>query len=148
MEFVRRFPWVIQLIILSYTYQPQPKNLLKDIVHYKKSQYILLNVYDMYWSYYELDSNEYKQWLLNDLLSYANNHKATIYGYVYKFYTIFNRIATLETYESIVTYIHRLGKKEIDTQINIVLGLFNMYEREDFVKDSLSTYCSFVSGHG
>jgi hypothetical protein len=57
-----------------------------------------------------------------------------MYGYVDKFYNIFKRNISLQTQEAIHKYINNLEEKKVKTQINIFLGLLNIYERNDLVK--------------
>jgi len=129
MELIRRVPNEIRLRILSYTYRPQPPFLLRDIENYKETKDKLLVVYHDYWN------SEHRDWLLNDIFSYANHYKASMYGYVDHFYSIFMRKPKLLTKGLIDRYVENLGEKDVKTQINIVLGLFTVYERTDLVID-------------
>jgi len=139
-NFIHRLPSAIISHIIPYTYQTQNKKLLKDIEHFKETKDVLLNLYQKYWRdlYLELDSKEYKHWLLNDILSYMNHEKATIYGYVCHFYTILKRHRQLQTIKSIHTYIKKLMFKKVNSQINILLGLLNIQERNDLVRECYS----------
>jgi hypothetical protein len=75
--------------------------------------------------------------LINDIIAYANNYKATMYGYIDKFYNIFKRNISLQTktIDSIDKYVNKLlsEEKNINTQINIFLGLLNIHERNEIV---------------
>jgi hypothetical protein len=75
---------------------------------------------------------------MNDILSYINHYKATIYGHVCHFYTIFKRNTQLHTIKSIHSYVNKFIFKNVNTQINILLGLLNMYERDDLVNECYS----------
>jgi hypothetical protein len=141
MEIVKRLPKEIRLHIIPYTYHLQPKPLLRDIEHFKETQTILFR---MYWSYWgEIQPGEDKNWLINDMFSYANHYKATMYGFVDNFYRIFRRNKRLNTVDEIHRYIRKIEEKPADTQINIVLGLFTLHERTDLVID-LYTHLSSV----
>ena len=141
MEIVARLPKDIRLHIIPYTYQVQPKCLLRDIKDFKETQDVLLHMYHDYWG--EIQPGEDKNWLLNDLFAYANHHKATMYGYVDNFYRIFSRNKRLNTVDAIHRYIRKIEEKPSGTQINIVLGLFDVHERTDLVFD-LTTHLSSV----
>ena len=46
-------------------------------------------------------------WPINDIIGYANNDKATMYGYVDNFYNIFNRNSSLQTNNDIDKYLYK-----------------------------------------
>ena len=134
-RFIERLPIDIILQIIPYTYNLQNKDLLNDIINYKETKSLLLDLYYNYWILYaeSQDPEEYKNWLINDIFAYANNFNATMYGYVDKFYNIFKRNISLQTLEAIDKYINNLEEKKVKTQINIFLGLLNINERNDLV---------------
>jgi hypothetical protein len=135
-HFIQRLPIDIILQIIPYTYNLQNKNLLNDIINYKETQLLLLDLYQTYWiiMYQQLkDSEESKYWLINDIFAYANDNNATIYGYIDNFYNIFKRNISLQTIETIDKYVSNLEEKKVKTQINIFLGLLNIDERNDLV---------------
>jgi hypothetical protein len=136
MKLFRQLPDVILSRILTYTYQPQSKKLLNDIENYKKTREWLSKLYHTCGKTLAIDSQESNDWLVNDMLAYMNNYKATHHGYVYKFYTIVQRMCPLDTLESVGTYLRKLFKKGVTSQINILLGMFNLYERNDLVLES------------
>jgi hypothetical protein len=41
--------------------------------------------------------------------------------------------------EEVEAFVRRLGKKNVDTQINVVLGLFTPDQREDLCMNSMAT---------
>jgi len=137
-DLILKLPLDIILLIIPYTYQFQNKNLLIDIKDYQNTRSILLELYYKYSSKYRQFINEPdhdKYWLINDIFAYANNYKATMYGFTKPFYTIFKRNVslTLKTEEFINKYIINLEKKKVNTQINIFLGLFTISERNDLI---------------
>ena len=141
-DFIQRLPMDIILQIIPYTYNLQNKDLLDDIVHYKETRTLLFTLYRKYWI---IDGQqiepEDKYWLINDIIAYANNYKATMYGYIDKFYNIFKRNISLQTktIDSIDKYVNKLlSEKNINTQINIFLGLLNIHERNEIV---IAFYC-------
>ena len=136
-DFIKRLPLDIILQIIPYTYNLQNNNLLDDIVNYKKTKTTLLSLYYQFWTI-EMqmqDSEEYINWLLNDIFAYANNYNASMYGYIDKFYNIFKRNIFLQTKEKIDKYVNKLEKKEVMIQINIFLGLLQPLEREDLIEN-------------
>jgi hypothetical protein len=135
-DFIDRLPLDIVLQIIPYTYNLQDKNLLNDIINYKETRSLLLELYYKYWII-DIQSQvpeEDKNWLINDIIAYANNDKATMYGYVDNFYNIFKRNISLRTNESIDKYIIHLYKKSAKTKINIFLGLLTIDERNDVIQ--------------
>jgi len=105
-NFIQRLPTDIILRIIPYTYNIQNKDLLKDIIHYKESRTLLLELYHNYWivEAQMQDQEEDINWLINDIIAYANNDNATMFGYVDNYYTIFKRNIFLKTIEIIDKY--------------------------------------------
>jgi hypothetical protein len=128
LNFIQRLPKDIISRIIPYTYRHPSKQLLRDIEDYNASKVRLLDLYRTYWRYYE--NEEYKHWVVNDLLAYANHYKPTMHGYVNHFYRIFNKNLL-----PIETYLTQLRHKKVDAQINTLLGRFNIHERRDLVKE-------------
>ena len=134
-DFIQRLPIDIILYIIPYTYNLQNKNLLNDIRNYTETRSLLMKLYYEYWiiDAESQDPEEDTNWLINDIMLYANNDKATMYGYVDNFYNIFKRNVYLQTNDSIDKYIINLYKKTAKTQINIMLGLLTINERNDVI---------------
>jgi len=133
-DFIQRLPIDIVLRIIPYTYGIQDKTLLRDIANYKETRTLLLGLYHTFWKIQmQEEGDEDKNWLINDIMGYANNHKATMYGYVDTFYNIFKRNVFLRSTNEIDKYVFNLDKKEVSSQINIILGLLTIEERKDFV---------------
>ena len=132
-DLINRLPIDIVLKIIPYTYTLQNKNILNDIVNYVETKKNLLILYHTYW--FDIEEDEYKNWLINDIFAYANDYNATMYGYVNKFYCIFERHIGLrsQSKEKIDKYVYNLEKESVETQINIFLGLLNLTERNDLV---------------
>jgi hypothetical protein len=139
-QFMNRLPMDIVLQIIPYTYHLQDKKLLDDIRDYNETKAVLFELYHHFWiiERQSLDAEEDKNWLINDIFAYVNNHHATMYGYVEKFYDIFKRHIFLQTNEKIDKYVCQLEKKQIATQINIFLGLLTIKERNDMITFSVS----------
>ena len=134
-NFIQRLPTDIILRIIPYTYNVQNKDLLKDIIHYKETRALLLELYHNYWivEAQMQDQEEDINWLINDIIAYANNDNATMFGYVDNYYNIFKRNIFLKTIETIDKYRNKLERKKVNTQINIFLGLLTICERNDLV---------------
>jgi hypothetical protein len=131
---IKQLPLDILLLIIPYTYQLQNKDLLLDIQNFNVSKTKLLELYYNFWIIVlqSQDQEEDTGWLINDLEAYANNDKASMYGYVDNFYSIFKRNPMLQSKKVINKYIHILKKKTLITQINIFLGMFTIQERNEF----------------
>jgi len=134
-KFISRLPTDIVLRIIPYTYNIQNKNLLIDITNYNATKKILYTLYYNLWiiERQSTDPNDDKNWLMNDILGYANNGIATMCGYNDHFYNIFKRNRHLQTNEEIDKYVYNLRQKEVSVQINIFLGLFTIKERSDVI---------------
>jgi hypothetical protein len=129
-----KLPKELIYVILSYTPQPQSKELTEDIRNFHESKQIILNVYHNYWIfYYQQNEPTDKEWIINDLYGYSNRGTATNNGYVNEFYDLFFRKFNMLTKEQVNKYITILDNKSLDTQINIFLGLLNFKERNNFI---------------
>lgn len=130
-----KLPIELIYIILSYTPQPQSKELTEDIKNFCESKQILLQKYHNYWIFiWQENDPADKEWIINDLYRYSNRNIATMNGYVDDFYELFFRIFNFQTKEKVNQYITKLDDKSLDTQINIFWGLLNPKERNQFVK--------------
>jgi hypothetical protein len=134
-ENIRKLPDDVISMIISYSYMPQPKSLMDDIRNFKESKTHLLERYYYFWSVkmQSPDPQEYRYWLINDLFSYANHAHPSMFGYVETFYTIFHRNVSLFTKPQVDHYVNRLEKKDVISQINILLGLFTVDERKNMI---------------
>lgn len=132
---MKRLPFdIIFFNIIPYTYNLQNKQLLHDIVNYRETKSILLQLYYNFWiSQGQHDEPEDKNWLINDIYAYANNDVAGMYGRVEQFYNIFKRNKFLETNEKIDDYLIMLERKHVSSHINIFLGLLTPKERYDVI---------------
>jgi hypothetical protein len=136
-ELINKLPMDIVLRIIPYTYNVQNKKLLDDIVNYNEIRTTLLELYYQYWTIImqEPYQDEYKYWLINDIIAYANKYNATMYGYVDNFYNIFKRDIRFQrrTNEEIDKFVSELGRKDVSQQINVFLGLLTASERKDLI---------------
>ena len=141
MNIIQRLPMDIISRIIPYTYQIQNKELLKDILHYIPIRQGLFIAYLSYWIKYSyLTHQQDLCWLSNDIFGYMNNHEAIGLGYTSKFMDICYRNPFLKTPEDVVRYMFSLEKKNINTQINVCLGLLNPQEREEFKSIALNQH--------
>ena len=137
----------IELIhhIISYTYSPQPEELMMDIHMYHNS---MTNIHSMFYNtFYGVDNTDiYKIELLDALLLYANNYIPFGDGYHEDFYMIWNRFPLfkkdMENVEINKTKIDKyIGQifilKSINTRINMLWGIFTHGERLNFIIDHL-----------
>jgi hypothetical protein len=137
--YINKLPSDIISIIIPYTYNLQNKQLLDDIINYKETKKKLFELYYKFWiiDIQSEDPEEDKNWLINDIFGYANDHQAIMNGYVNKFYTIFKRNNCLQSIQQIDKYVSNLIQKDVITQINIFLGLLSINERKDLVDFAL-----------
>lgn len=135
-EFVKRLPKEIIERIISYTYEFQDKQMLEDIRNFIETRKTILTLYRTFWidTWNECELED-KNWLINDLHAYSNNYKASMYGYVENFYSILKRNYLLKTKtdEELDNSIRIIDRKNVQTQINIFLGLFFPKERNDII---------------
>ena len=129
-----KLPKELIYVILSYTPQPQSKELTEDIRNFQESKQIILNIYHNYWIFnYQQNEPTDKEWIINDLYGFYNRGTATNNGYVNEFYDLFFRKFNMLTKEQVNKYITIFDNKLLDTQINIFWGLLNLKERHEFI---------------
>jgi len=142
-ELMNRLPLeVIFFHIIPYTYNIQSKSLLEDIVSYSHAKNLLIEMYYNFWILFAEDTEpEDKNWLLNDIYTYANEDNATMNGYVENFYNIYRRHIMLDSNEKIDKYISNLHeRRNVRKQINIFIGLLSAKERIEFIENRKSFY--------
>ena len=129
-----KLPKELIYVILSYTTQPQRKELTEDIRNYYESKQILLQSYHNYWIFILQENTPAdKEWIINDLYGFYNRGTATNNGYVNEFYDLFFRKFNMLTKEQVNKYIPLLDNKSLDSQINFFWGLLNFKERNEFI---------------
>ena len=133
---------VIFFHIIPYTYNIQSKYLLEDIKSYTHAKTLLTEMYYNFWILFAEDTEpEDKNWLLNDIYTYANEDNATMNGYVENFYNIYRRNIMLDSKEKIDQYISNLREKnDVKKQINIFMALLSAKERNEFIENRKSFY--------
>lgn len=131
-----KLPIELIYIILSYTPQPQSKELTEDIKNFHEKKQILLQIYHNYWIFkWQENEPADKEWVLNDLFRYFNRNTPTINEeYVDYFYELFFRKFNMITKEQVNKYTIIMYNKSLDSQINIFWGLLNPKERNEFVR--------------
>ena len=132
MDLLLRLPEELHGRILSYTYCPQSETLCEDIRSFVDTKQGLLQKYHHYWIVrlgmsYPTD----RYWIFNDLFYYANHYNQSFFGYSDLFYQVFQRGYGLDRRETVDRFVRKLGKKPLDTQINVLLGLFTPEQRDD-----------------
>ena len=157
-NYAKKLPTHIVYKILSYVHNPQPKYLLQDIVNYYNTTNIILYYYEIKFT---MDNFENPMdWLNNDLISYMNSYKPTMWGYVPNFYRILlrnpfinpilrkkyffnhlhNNTSIIDnsdyTYKAFI-YIHKLEQLSSERGFRLLWGLLNCKEREVFIRNTI-----------
>jgi hypothetical protein len=143
MEIFGRLPTELIDKILSYSYHIQSPELIRDICHFHKSRKHILHLYYDIWI---IEMNEIvpeeKYWLINDLFAYSDQY--IIFNddlnYVYNYYDVFLRNILVKDYETVDKYVDYLSKQTVETQINIIWGLLNVVERDEFIRQIYLIY--------
>jgi hypothetical protein len=126
--FTTKLPEDIVSFIFGYSYTPQKKELLNDILHFITIKKQLLTCYSSTNS--TILYNQYKYFLLSDILFNINNHIDIGYNFTDSFYNVFFRLTLLKTHTNVHTYIKKLVYRPIDSQINILLALMKQDDRQ------------------
>lgn len=132
---MNKLPTEIINHILSYTYQFQPNNLLEDIKNFHETKKEIIKIYYNKWIIqYKFPEPEHKNWLINNLYRYANVYQAAYLGYTDHFYNIWFRNIRLKTKKQVNIYFEKIQQKNVNTEINIIWGLFTSQERNYIIK--------------
>ena len=127
---IKKLPNEIQHIIISYTYQPQSKQLLEDVHNFTESIHIIEDFIN------QLDINHVNfisvKETTNELLNF-------IYFYLSKGilinldYCFFTRIFMRKN-KNIDNFFYLINKKySLESQIRILWGLLYIHERNEFI---------------
>ena len=162
-ENLKKMPTDVINIIFSYYYSPQPKELLDDIKNYTKSLNIIEKIYYDFWignwpPAFPPAPGQDKDWLINDIICFANKERATMMGYVDEFYGLWLRFLLehiwghmnlpersyellleppnhTEKYRNYIDrFVQGLEKKSSTTQVRFFWGVLKPFERDRFVK--------------
>ena len=125
---ISRMPYDVINLIIFYTFHVQPKHLLEDIENISKSKDELFRIYKECW-----DDGDDKDWLINDIIGYANMDKPTMLGYHDNFYNIFSRNVMIKNRQDVVKYVNGMDQREVVSQINTFLGILTVGERMHFI---------------
>lgn len=133
-DIIKKLPEDIINLIIPYTYSLQSKELIDDIQTYFSKKKIISRIYSRWWFDSE-EENADKNWLHNDLISFANDYYATMFGFKESFYNIFSRNIMLKKDKyKVISFIVHLENEKVEKQINIYWGLFTPEEREEFIE--------------
>lgn len=138
----KKLPQELHRHVLSYTYSPQPKDLLDDIRSFHTSLYVIKEIYRCNKTIFAGDDNAptwVEDWIINDLYGWLNDDMAVMYGFREKFVNLIQRnpyyaLFTRWTTEEIILL---LGMKSGESELRIFWGLLNPNQRQKFILDRL-----------
>jgi hypothetical protein len=152
--YAKTLPLNIVYKIMSYVHNPQPKELLQDIVNNYTTTNIILYYYDVKQIMMNILEEPF-DWLNNDLILFMNSYKPTMWGYVPNFYLIILRNPFIHpiqrkqffrplnmidnndyTYNAFL-YIHRIENMYSKRGFRLLWGLLNAKERELFIRNTI-----------
>lgn len=132
----------LQNLILSKIRNPQNKNLLEDIIDYKKSKDNIFNEYFNKGFDYDVNSEFYIYFQIeNDLLRYFNNDRGTMYCITETNIEKLERILSIKKKMEIkskalvATQIMNNNRINVNMRINMLIGCLKINERKDFLKN-------------
>jgi hypothetical protein len=134
---IRQLPQDIVNIIISYTYTPQPVEITSDIHSYFESKKKIKKMfYDRYQHLFQYEKDADIDWLVNDIICFMNQNRASYYMYVDQLYSIFRRVYMLKDMEDSVLkkIINKSRKKNVYYQFHIYWGLLTPNERNRFIE--------------
>ena len=127
---------IIKEHIIPFTYCPQPKELLEDIVSFYNTREYLINTYKNRWS--EFADEDPNEWLENDIIRYLNEDKATMWGFVDSCVSKFSRLFLFMNQKNVIirrfvySFLSGMGEQQdkIKRVINCSIGILTVFERE------------------
>ena len=127
---------IVREHIIPFTYCPQPKELLEDIVSFYNTRECLFNTYNNRWK--EFEDEDPVEWLENDIIRYLNEDKATMWGFVDSCVSKFSRLFLFINEKNVVVrrfvYSFLSGRgannNKIMRIINCSIGILTVFERE------------------
>ena len=123
-----KLPEEMVITIFGYSCTPQKKELVNDIIHFINIRSQLVTSYSSTIS--TILHNQYKYFLLSDILFNINNHIDIGYNFTDSFYNVFFRLTLLKTHTDVDRYIKQLVNRPLDSQINILLALMKQDDRQ------------------
>ena len=130
----KKLPIDIIHIILRYSRQPQPDNLLADIYSFSKTRTTVTNIYYKKWIIeWQTKEGEDINWLENDLIMYANEYAPTGVSMQPKFKEILDRSYNVKNIMNVFNNYAHSNNLTPKTRANILWGLFTPVEREEFI---------------
>ena len=135
----------LQNLILSKIRKPQNKDLLNDIIDYKKSKDIIFNKYVNNGFTYDIDNTFYIYYQIeNDLMGYYNEDIALLDWITIKNIEKLERILSIKyklenNKNKTLDDIFILNNMSSNSRINILLGSLTISERESFINNIYSS---------
>ena len=152
----KKLPQELHRHVLSYTYSPQPKDLLDDIRNFHTSLHVIKEIYRCNKTIFAGEDNAptwVEDWIINDLYGWLNDDMAVMHGFREKFvnliqrnpyYSLFarrwaepNAARRPQGYCPTEKIILLLGMKSGESELRIFWGLLNPNQRQKFILDRL-----------
>jgi len=135
-----KLPDDMKQYILGYTYEPQPKLLLGDIIHFQFSYHLMLVWYQN--SYQNINYNNEKinnQIFVYDLFEYFNhNIPVRTANYTEKMNQIWKRFPRIKQEKQFEAMFETFVDKDVESQLRIFWGILTPSERNDFIYNNSS----------
>lgn len=125
---IYKLPREIIDIIISYTYNPQPAELLEDIRHFNCSRELIYSLF-----IHNYHSSQYKYLLSHDLVYFVNGKNIIDIGYAESFFDFFTRHVLINSIEQVEPYFLQIESIPVESEINIIWGLLTPQERSNFI---------------
>ena len=131
-------PLEIIQIILRYTYRPQSEELVCDIKGFKERLNHARELYVRRW--HRIAPDEVTNWLINDIMRFANSGRPTNLGAHPKMRDILSRFfmhRRVGIQSIFVKYVSNKHCQRISTSsmVNVFWGLFTYKERQEFIEE-------------
>ena len=140
-ELMAKLPDELKHHVLSYTYNPQPKILLADIIHFQFSYHLMQvwykNSYQTISNYHATQINN--QIFVYDLFEYfSHSIPLGVQNYTEKMSQIWKRFPRIKEEKQFSTMFETFVDKNVESQLRIFWGILTPVERNDFIYSNSS----------
>lgn len=134
-KLLKKLPIELIYHIQKYSYNIQNDDLLVDLRHFHTTKELLYTYYFNYWLRIDSES-DFKYYIISHLIGFAcnSNTSTLMFGFNDQFYNIFFKNFSLNNEKQVDKYLVYFDKCRQDSQINILWGLFNISQRNEFMK--------------
>jgi hypothetical protein len=138
LQIQKGLPLEIIQIILRYTYLPQSEELMCDVKNFIERMSYARELYEIRW--HKIEPDEVTNWLINDIMRFANSGRPTNLGSHPKMRDILSRffmhrrVGIQPIFARYVSNV-RCQRISASSMVNIFWGLLTCKDRDEFIEE-------------